>query len=37
MYKLIMNSSYGKTCEKHHESKFMFTEMQKFEQEIYDE
>lgn len=32
-----MNSSYGKTCEKHHETKHSFTTKKKFEEEYYDE
>ena len=30
MFKLLMNSSYGKTCEKHHESKHIITSLEKF-------
>ena len=37
MYKLLMNSSYGKTCEKEHLSEFKFTTLDKFKDEYYDE
>lgn len=32
-----MNSSYGKTCEKQHETKHQFTTTQKFKEAYYDD
>ena len=37
MYKLLMNSSYGKTCEKQHETVHDFTTVDKFKEYYYDE
>lgn len=37
MFKLLMNSSYGKTCEKPHLDSHNFTEETRFKNEIYDE
>lgn len=37
MYKLLMNTGFGKTCEKQHESGHYFTTPKEFENEIYDD
>ena len=37
LYKLILNSSYGKTCEKEHEERDKFTEVKDFEEREYDD